>query len=323
LTISNGRTKLNVPPEIGKLTNLIELNIYNYEIEFLPNEIGNLINLEEIMLCGKLNSLPPTLQNWKKIRKLYLAGNNLKEIPRYFYLFNKLEYLDLSSSNISFVSDSIALLNNLRDLTLNRNIELKILPKSICELTMLERLEIENTMISSLPDCLVSSENLVKIKICKELFPNQETIDKKLNDKIEWSWRCRYLESKLIDFPEVYGTYQTKLKKEKDTICLFSKYFFNEPGVIDEEYSREITVKIPNIDSIQINKLYEVNNPLFQLETSSFSVWDWSDDKNYKLNGYIVFREISNRKIIAYLNIEIIENKKTEKIINKLLEYKK
>lgn len=39
LTISNGRTKLNIPPEIGKLINLIELNIYNYEIEFLPNEI--------------------------------------------------------------------------------------------------------------------------------------------------------------------------------------------------------------------------------------------------------------------------------------------
>jgi len=323
LTISNGRTKLNVPTEIGKLTNLIELNIYNYEVEFLPNEIGNLINLEEVMLCGKLNSLPTTVQNWKNIRNLYLSGNNLKEIPSYFYLFNKLEFLDLSNSNISVISDSIKLLQQLKDLTLNGNIELLALPESICELKNLERLEIENTMISFLPYCLSLNNNLVIIKVCKELFSNQETIDKKLNDKIEWSWRCRYLESQLIDFSEVYGNYTTKLKKVDDTLCLESSYFYNEPGVIDEEFTREVIVKIHNLDSVKLNKIYEINNPLFQLETSSFSVWSWSNNENYKLKGYIVFREISNRKIIAYLNIDLMENKESRKIIDKLLEYKK
>ncbi|WP_027420335.1 leucine-rich repeat domain-containing protein [Crocinitomix catalasitica] len=323
LTISNGRTKLNIPPEIGKLTNLIELNIYNYEIDILPNEIGNLVNLEEIMLCGKISSLPSTVKNWKSIRNLYLSGNNLKEIPSYFYLFNELEFLDLSNSNISFVSDSIKLLQQLKDLTLNGNIELLVLPEPICELENLERLEIENTMISFLPHCLSLNNNLVIIKACKEIFSNQETIEKKLNDKIKWSWRCRYLESQLINFSEVYGKYSTKLKKVNDTLYLESNYFYNEPGVIDEEFTRKVILKIHNLDSVKLNKIYEINNPLFQVETSSFSVWDWSNKKNYELEGYIVFREISNRKIIAYLNIELIENKESRKIIDKLLEYKK
>jgi len=144
-----------------------------------------------------------------------------------------------------------------------------------------------------------------------------------LNDKIEWSWRCRYLESQLIDFSEVYGKYTTKLKKVNDTLYLESNYFYNEPGVIDEEFTRMVIVKIHNLDSVKLNKIYEINNPLFQVETSSFSIWDWSNKKTYELKGYIVFREVSKRRIIAYLNIDLIENKESRKIIDKLLEYKK
>src|SRR5690606_414006 len=135
------------------------------------------VNLEEIMLCAKLNSLPSTIQAWKKIRNLYLAGNNLKKIPSYFYMFSELEFLDLSRNNLSFIEDSIKLLQQIKDLTFNGNIKLKYLPRSIFELQMLEILEVENTMISSLPDCLILNKNLVTIKICKKLFPNQETID--------------------------------------------------------------------------------------------------------------------------------------------------
>lgn len=323
LTISNGHTKLNIPSEIGNLTNLKELNIYNYKIDALPNEIGNLLNLEEIMLCGSLNSLPSSIQNWKKIKNLYLAGNNLNKIPPYFYLFSELEFLDLSRNNISFINDSIKLLKQIKDLTFNGNIELKNLPESICELRMLERLEIENTMISSLPHCLSLNKNLLTIKVCKELFSNQEIVNEKMNNKIQWSWRCRHLESQLIDFSEAYGKYESKLKKSNDTLYLESKYFYNEPGVIDDEFSRKIIVKIHSLENVNLNKIYEINNPLFQVETSSFSVWDWSDKKKHELRGYIVFREISKRKIIAYLNIELIENKEKRKIIDKLLEYKK
>lgn len=148
-------------------------------------------------------------------------------------------------------------------------------------------------------------------------------VNEKLNDKIDWSWRCRYLESQLINFAEAYGNYETKIKKTKDTLYLESNYFYNEPGVIDEEYSRKIVVKIHSLDSVKHNKVYEINNPLFQVETSTFSVWDWSEKKNPELRGYIVFREVSNRRIVAYLNIDLIENSESRKIIDKLLEYKK
>lgn len=323
LTISNGLTRLNIPSEIGQLINLVELNIYNYKIEFLPTEIGNLVNLEDVMLCGKLESLPESVKNWKSIKKMYLAGNDLKEIPTYFYLFSELESLDISRSDISAISDSIKYLKRLRDLTLDGNIRLDKLPESLCELENLERLSLINTMISSLTNCFSETKNLTEINLCKELFPDYKAIDKVLSNKIEWNRRCRYLESKLIDFSEAYGTYNTKLSTSKDTLCLESNYFYNEPRVIDEEFSMQIVIKTNKVDSIILNTIYEVNNPIFEVKSSSFSIWDWSDKKNYELVGYIVFREISNKKVIAYLNIEIIENENRKKIIDRKLEFKK
>lgn len=323
LTISNGRNELTIPPEIGELTNLIELNLFNYKIKSLPNEIGNLLKLEKVMLCGELNSIPNSIQNWKNIEHLYLAGNQFTQIPSFVYNFKNLEYLDLSNSNISFISDSIKHLQNLTDFELSGNIELTTLPKTICELYNLEELNVKNTMIASIPFCLSKNSKLKRIQLCKTLIMDEHKIETVFGNKIQWSWRCRYLQSKLIDFTEIYGQYDSKLTRIKDTVVLTSNYFYNEPNVIDEEFWEVISIKIQTIDSIETNKIYNINNPLFISETSSYSIWDWSNKHGNNLNGHILFKEISNEMIIAYLNLDLIKNNKSSKLINKLIEFKK
>jgi len=52
-----------------------------------------------------------------------------------------------------------------------------------------------------------------------------------------------------------------------------------------------VIVKIHNLDSVKLNKIYEINNPLFQVETSSFSIWDWSNKKTYELKGILYFEK--------------------------------
>lgn len=237
LTISNGYTNLKISSEIGQLTKLTELNIYNYEIDTLPEEIGNLVNLEKVMLCGKLKSLPESVRNWKKVNNLYLAGNELNEVPTYIFEFDKLESLDISRNNISQISDSLNFLKNLKKFNCSGNITLLKLPNKLCQLEKLEFIDITNTMISSFPNCLSKMESLRKMKVCKDLFPEFKPFNKELLPKIEWSWRCGYLQSNLIDFSEAFGSHSTSLKRSKDTLFLIYNYFYNRPNVIDEEFS--------------------------------------------------------------------------------------
>jgi Leucine-rich repeat (LRR) protein len=39
-----------IPNEIGNLTNLEKIELYDNKIEFIPSEIGNLTNLQELHL---------------------------------------------------------------------------------------------------------------------------------------------------------------------------------------------------------------------------------------------------------------------------------
>jgi hypothetical protein len=70
--------------EICKLKNLLKLNLSYNEFISLPDDIENLINLEELDLSGndKMVSLPKKINKLKKLKKLNLKGNrNIKNIP--------------------------------------------------------------------------------------------------------------------------------------------------------------------------------------------------------------------------------------------------
>lgn len=73
-----------VPPAIGHLANVEILSLASNKITSLPSEIGGLNNLQELYLSGNagLRSIPPSCQNWSKLRALYCQGCvKLKQLP--------------------------------------------------------------------------------------------------------------------------------------------------------------------------------------------------------------------------------------------------
>lgn len=323
LVICNGWSKkIQIPSEIGKLTQLTNLQLYNYHFESLPAEIGNLVNLEKTMLCGDLTNLPSSIQNWKKLKSLYLAGNQFTKIPSAIFLLTQLESLDISDSKLSQLTDSISVLKELMELSLRSNIELDQLPPGICKLEKLENLYLENTKIADLPICLNQINVLKRIRMCKTVIDNPASIDSIFKEKMDWEWACHGLESYLVDFSEIYGHYTSYFQKNEDTTILNYTFSYNEPNSIDEEFTRNITIKILHKDSLEMDKIYTATNPYFIISTSHSSVWDWDSPQKQNVVGYLQFIELKKNECKVYLKLELIEGEYKRKLIDKLLIFK-
>ncbi len=68
----------SLPAEIGNLTNLKGLYLYDNQLSSLPAEIGNLTNLQWLSLGrNQLSSLPAEIGNLTNLKQLYLSYNQL------------------------------------------------------------------------------------------------------------------------------------------------------------------------------------------------------------------------------------------------------
>lgn len=321
LIVCNGMSAITIPAEIGQLTQLTKLQLYNHHFATVPNEIGNLINLESLMLCGELTNLPASVANWKKLKSLYLGGNEFSEIPSPIFRLTHLKSLNLGNNKLTNLSDSIRFLTELEELTISNNIEIDQLPPQFCDLKKLKSLFIQNTKISSLPSCLNELQSLGRIRLCKTVIDDPAAMEAVFKQKLDWDWMCHGLESHLVDFSEIYGTYTLKLQHKKDTVILHYGYFYDEPGTIDEEFSQTITIKILEKDHIRLNQIYSASNPHFIISNNHFSIWDWSTPQDQKITGYLHFTKISKKEYRVYLNLDLIENGRRTKLVDKLLTF--
>ena len=88
------------------------LNLSNWEISKLPDSIGNLIELNHLIL----------------------KDNNLKNIPELISLLKNLETLELGNCQITSLPDSFGNLKKLKKLTIERNFKLSSIPNTILQL---------------------------------------------------------------------------------------------------------------------------------------------------------------------------------------------
>ena len=81
LDLSDAAIKI-LPSEIGNLSNLKGLWLYNNQLTAIPREIGNLSKLEGLNLYNnQLAALPSEIGNLSKLERLLLHGNQLTAIP--------------------------------------------------------------------------------------------------------------------------------------------------------------------------------------------------------------------------------------------------
>jgi len=134
-----------------KILEVTILNLENCHITELPEEIGNLINLKQLLFYGNnLKKLPITIGNLINLTHLFLGKNSLSKLPKEIGKLKNLIYLNLENNNLNEVPKKIGNLTNLQQLFLNDN-NLKKLPKEITNLTNLQKLDIHNNNFTYLP----------------------------------------------------------------------------------------------------------------------------------------------------------------------------
>ena len=86
-----------IPNEFFKLVNLKNLFISSKNLKILPENIGNLINLEELIIgtffIGKLIKLPRGIGNLTKLKKLEINSMTLKNFRKKYVIFPILKKL--------------------------------------------------------------------------------------------------------------------------------------------------------------------------------------------------------------------------------------
>ena len=127
-----------------------ELYLYNNQLTELPREIGNLTQLNRLILHGKLTELPSEIGQLTQLTYLYLHNNQLTELPREIGNLTQLTYLDLSNNKLTQLPTEIGQLTQLTELNLTNN-QLTQLPSEIGNLTRLNVLYLTNNQLTQLP----------------------------------------------------------------------------------------------------------------------------------------------------------------------------
>jgi hypothetical protein len=193
---------INLPSEIGNLKKLRKLDFTPYDIiESIPSSICELTNLSELYI-GKIKELPSKIGKLKNLKKLTVGRNSKSNYPKFLPKeigeLSNLEVLHVKGTGIESLPDEIGSLESLQEFTIisNKNLKelpnsigrlislkklkiglsdhrfnseviqpLKIIPRELGNLNLLEELNIENTLIETLPNDIGKLYNLKKLSI--------------------------------------------------------------------------------------------------------------------------------------------------------------
>lgn len=179
-----------------------KLDLSNLDLEYLPESICELQNLEEIELSKNNLKLPECfkkLSHLKKLAWLDLGENNIdrlpvevnelvqlegitldrnkmSDFPKELCNLNNLKLLHLSNNNLKGDIQGIDCLDNLNYLSLANNPEINfpILFLRLINLKKLIFLDIGNNNLSSLPNEFFLLKNLKKIRLWGNNFPEDQ-----------------------------------------------------------------------------------------------------------------------------------------------------
>lgn len=151
-----------LPLSLGKLLNLIEINISDNQILALPFNLGELKALRKLDIhSNQLINLPGSTGDLVNLTELDLHANRLKSLPTSFGSLMGLVSLDLSSNLFVNLPDSIGNLSSLERLNLESN-DLEELPCTIGSCTSLLELRLDFNRLKAIP---ASIGNLERLKI--------------------------------------------------------------------------------------------------------------------------------------------------------------
>ena len=155
-----------IPPELGDLTNLQELDLRSNELSgVIPLELAVLSNLRKLDLgFNELSGeIPPELAYLSNLEWLFLTSNKLSgTIPPELAALTNLRELYLGFNKLSgTIPPELSTLTNLRWLGLRFNELIGAIPPELAALTILRGLDLErNELSGAIPPELASLTNL-------------------------------------------------------------------------------------------------------------------------------------------------------------------
>ncbi len=145
-----------IPDEVGELLQIEVLDISNNTLAVLPNFIGKLKKLKKLVANNNwIESLPENLGELINLRLLNLENNQIKSLPASLGQLTQLEVLNVAQNKLEFLPDSFSKMVNLTDISLYQN-NIHSFPNCILSMKKLRRLQLgeryyRGNDISSLP----------------------------------------------------------------------------------------------------------------------------------------------------------------------------
>ncbi|XP_010603419.1 leucine-rich repeat-containing protein 40 isoform X2 [Fukomys damarensis] len=150
LDLSDNRLT-TVPGSFSSLPRLMQLNLSSNQLKSLPAEISRMKKLKHLDCNSNLlETVPPELAGMESLELLYLRRNKLRFLPE-FLSCRLLKELHVGENQIEVLgAEHLKHLSSILVLDLRGN-KLKSVPDEISLLQSLERLDLSNNDISSLP----------------------------------------------------------------------------------------------------------------------------------------------------------------------------
>ena len=149
----------------ARKTGAKELHFSRLGLVNLPPEIGQLSNLAELYLSdNKLTSLPAEIKQLRRLIKLHLDGNEFTNLPMEIGQLTNLADLSSARNNLTSLPTEIVQLRNLKELNLAHN-KFTTLPLEITQLTNLLELYFFSNKLTSLPPEIGQLINLKELHL--------------------------------------------------------------------------------------------------------------------------------------------------------------
>uniref|UniRef100_A0A8C0ES14 Protein scribble homolog n=1 Tax=Bubo bubo TaxID=30461 RepID=A0A8C0ES14_BUBBB len=143
-----------------RLLNLRKLGLSDNEIQRLPPEVANFMQLVELDISrNDIPEIPESIKFCKSLEIADFSGNPLSRLPEGFTQLRSLGHLALNDVSLQSLPGDIGNLANLVTLELRENL-LKTLPTSLSFLVKLEQLDLGGNDLEVLPDTLGALPNL-------------------------------------------------------------------------------------------------------------------------------------------------------------------
>ena len=155
----------NVPPELGQLASLQDLDLSDNQMTSVPHELGQLANLRELDVSNnQLTSVPSELGQLANLRALDLSDNQLTSVPSELGRLDNLEYLKLRSNRLTNVPPELGQLANLRIFSMMNN-QLTSVPPELGHLAKLEYLSLFRNRLTGVPRSFAGLVNLLELAL--------------------------------------------------------------------------------------------------------------------------------------------------------------